>query len=178
MFFCFLFVRKQFFYFWCHMFFCYYIIIIILESNPFLFGITKNYRQQNIPLDSNISFALYEFIYFRNFLPHHGGKIFLCPSPLSKFLLKQSSWMLMFHCLKYNHVNNYIILWNSELQLYNKIKTKIKSISLIPRNSELSIFSLFPPIISSIFSSVIFTHSTKQWIHFPCLLLSSFSCIR
>ncbi len=86
--------RKELLEFWRHSDFDGFIVEIILEFESFLFRITKNCRQQNIPLDGNISFSFDEFIDLRDFLTDHGSKLFLGQSSAREFLLEELSWML------------------------------------------------------------------------------------
>ena len=131
-----LFVRKNLLDFFSHRCFGDDIVIIVLKFDPFLFWIAKNYRKQNISLDGNISFSFYQLIDLRNFLSDHSSKNFLRQSPLGEFLLEEFSWMYVFHIFFLEEINNYTVLWTSELSLLYQISYQYQALSLILRNSE------------------------------------------
>ncbi len=129
-------VRKNLLDFFSHGCFGDDIVIVILKFDPFLFRIAKNYGKQNISLDGNISFSFYQLIDLRNFLSDHSSKNLLCQSPLSEFLLEELSWVYIFHICFFGEINNYIILWTSELSLLYKNSHQYQVLSPILRNSE------------------------------------------
>jgi len=126
----------------------------------------ENNRQQNIPLDGDVSFTFYEFIDLRNLLADHCGKLFLSQSSFCELLLEDFSWVLVFHYCSYAEINNYIILWISELSLYIFFFFWIKLFSLILRNSE---FSLLKPIYL-----ILFHHCFTVFVNFFCFFDSYF----